>query len=124
MVAQIVKLSDVELLLGGEAIKFTIETTGGKGELAISTATLPLFIQFVLGLATFTENDGSLPTEIYPISVDGVGVQEGSSPDTTILLVKIGGVALPLEMPRNELVEAARRLLLAASAPAPGSKPN
>ena len=124
MVAQILKLSDVELVAGGAAIKFTIHTTGGTGDLAVAVATLPEFIQFVVSMAAFTENDGTLPNQIYPVSANGLGIQEGSSPDTIILLVKIGAVALPLEMPRSELIGMASNLLLGASVPEAGSKLN
>ena len=124
MVRQILKLTDATLTVGGSAIEFTVETTDGDSRLIIPVVDLPLFVQFFAGLATLTEDDGAFPKELDPIPVQGLGVQDGSSPDKTILVAKIGAVALALEMPRSELIGMARRLLLAASAPEAGSQPN
>ena len=60
----------------------------------------------------------------FSAAVTGLGIQDGERPDTTILLANLGPTALALQMPRSGLVGMARRLVLEASAPAAGSKPN
>ena len=124
MVGQILKLSDAFLLAGGEAIEFTLHTDAGDQRLRLDCDQFPMLVQF-LALAVGHAGDASAPTgDFFPFDVNGIGVQDGESPDKTILVAKVGPSTLALQMPRSELTGMAKRLLLAARSPATGSKLN
>jgi hypothetical protein len=121
VVRQILKMSDVVIVSGGTIVEFTIETSAGNERFAIPTGDVGNVLQFFASLASATD-DGSegLPTDLFPIELKGLGYQEGETPDTCILVAKIGATALGLEIPRSELAASAQKMLLMASQ-SPGS---
>jgi hypothetical protein len=125
MVQQILDLGNPELIGHGAAIAFDIATTGGTTRLMIPTADLSKVLQFFASIATLTEDDGSPPSgDLFPISVSGIGYQEGQTRDTSLLIVKIGAVVLALEIPSSRLENTAQKLLMTASKRASGIRPN
>ena len=113
MVRQILKLSDPEPVADGAAIAFVMETPNGSEKLAIATDSIGSLMQFFASLALHVHDDGSegLPkNDIIPIPMSGLGIREGATPDTSILLVHIGGYALGFETEKTQLAQSVERL--------------
>ena len=83
-----------------------------------------MLVQFLAIAVAYAGGDWNPKGDLFPFDISGLGIQDGESPDKTILVAKIGQTALALQTPRSELIGMAQSLLLAASAPESGSRPN
>jgi hypothetical protein len=125
MVQQILNLGNPEVVGHGTGIAFDLATTGSTTRLMIPTVDLAKVLQFFASIATLTDDDGSTPSgDLFPISVTGLGYQEGETPDSSLLIAKIGAVLLALEIPRASLESTAQKLLMTASKRGVGTRPN
>jgi hypothetical protein len=125
MVQQILNLGNPEVVGHGTGIAFDLATTGGTTRLMIPTVDLAKVLQFFASIATLTDDDGSPPSgDLFPISVTGLGYQEGETPDSSLLIAKVGAVLLALEIPSASLESTAQKLLLTASKRGAGARPN
>jgi hypothetical protein len=120
---QILSLKDPVASPGRDVLFFTVETTGDDIEFACPADHLGSIMQFFAVCATAVGNGegGAPPTnDIFPIPTLGIGLQEGSSPDTKMLILNVAGHALAFEMPNTKLAELGR----AATTLSAGGRPN
>jgi hypothetical protein len=121
---QILRLDNGTLSASRDLVEFSLHTSAGQQTLAIPVADIAKVMQFFADLARLSGRDGPLPADLYPIALTGLGFQDGQSPDTMLLVAKIGAAALALEIPRNQAADMARRLLLTASGSGGGARLN
>lgn len=118
----------------GNAVSFRVERADGKSlDVSCEPADLANLIQFLFALARHqtAQADPSLGAgapgqhDLAPVSIDGLGFCQGSSPEETILLVRIGRFDLGLSMTSSELLRLSGEMSqIAQTLSAPGTQKN
>lgn len=114
---QVLRLDQGRIGTDGQTAEFALHTAAGLARLCLPVADLSLILQFFASLASAAGSGAPLPQDLYPVTASGLGVQDGPTPDTVLLVLRFGAAALTVETERTKATDMAQRLLLSASAP-------
>ncbi len=124
--AQILRMSDAEIIANGLGCAFTVETTQGPLRLCIPAADIGNVVAFMAGIARVYEEalgapagSGGQPSNFTPISATGLGVAKSDTPDASLLVVGLSGFELAFEIPHSELERTGRAMLAMSAGGAP-----
>jgi len=112
---QITGLSDPRSVHHGTGLAFIVETSDGVQEFVVPAVDLGMLVTFFASAANKLEGgsaEGEPPTEIvFAIPARALGLQEGLTPDTKMVVVDVAGFGLGFEIPNSGLAGMAHAAL-------------
>ncbi len=114
---QVLRLENAQGLNEGAAFSFDLVTTVAEQTLVAPAEDIGQFLAFFAHAALLLSEDEDItrPTnQLAPIPTAGLGLQSGSTPDSTLLVVNVAGHGLAFEMPSSQLADNLERLARSA----------